>query len=195
MTRQILAIHGAGTPATQRGSVYWKAKLEDALGADYTVTSPIMPRPEEPQYAGWREKIEESVAPMEDGLILLGHSLGGSVLLKWLSEGVLKRPIGGLFILAAPYWSKATGWESDEFGLPDDFAARLPIAPVCLYHSRDDEEVPFAHLSYYSEQLPHAVIRALDGQGHEFRRGDTPELTQDIRSVAATVTQSTRSIR
>jgi hypothetical protein len=30
------------------------------------------------------------------------------------------------------------------FAVPDDFAAQLPAAPIFLYHSRDDPEVPFA---------------------------------------------------
>jgi uncharacterized protein len=189
---QILVIHGVGKPAMRRGSVYWKAKLEDALGAEYSVTCPIMP---DPQYAAWRARIEEAVSQMEDGLILVGHSLGGSVLLKCLSEGSLERTVAGLFVLAAPYWSKETKWESDEFRLPDDFTARLRVPRIFLYHSRDDEEVPFAHLSCYAERLPQAAVRALDGQGHEFRDRETPELTRDIRSVGAGVMPRTGSNR
>jgi predicted alpha/beta hydrolase family esterase len=179
---QILVIHGVGKPAMRRGSVYWKAKLEDALGAEYSVTCPIMP---DPQYAAWRARIEEAVSQMEDGLILVGHSLGGS----------LERTVAGLFVLAAPYWSKETKWESDEFRLPDDFTARLRVPRIFLYHSRDDEEVPFAHLSCYAERLPQAAVRALDGQGHEFRDLETPELTRDIRTVGAGVMPRTGSNR
>ncbi len=38
MTTPILVIHGAGKQAMRRGAVYWKAKLGDALGAEYAVT-------------------------------------------------------------------------------------------------------------------------------------------------------------
>lgn len=179
----------------RRGAVYWKAKLEDALGAEYTVSCPIVPASKQSRYAEWRERIEDSVSRMEDGLILLGHSLGGSVVLKCLSEGRLQRTVAGLFILAAPYWSKDSGWQSNEFRLSDGFAERLQISRIFLYHSRDDEEVPFAHLSYYAKRLRHAVVRALDGQGHEFRDRDTPELIRDLRSVGTVVLPRTRSKR
>ena len=40
--------------------------------------------------------------------------------------------------------------------------------PSVLYHSRDDSEDPFEHLERYSAALPQAIVRALDGRGHEF---------------------------
>ncbi len=75
------------------------------------------------------------------------------------------------------------------------YAAWRAKIQECVARMEDDEEVPFAHLSSYAEWLPRAVVRALDGQGHEFRRRDTPELIRDIQSVAAGVTPSTRSNR
>jgi uncharacterized protein len=52
--------------------------------------------------------------------------------------------------------------------LREDFAAKLPRGtPVFLYHGRDDEIVPFAHLALYAEKLPQAAVRELDGHGHQ----------------------------
>jgi len=49
--------------------------------------------------------------------------------------------------------------------------------------SRDDPEIPFEHLERYSRPLPHAIVRALDGRGHEFNQPEFPELANDIRRL------------
>ena len=67
--------------------------------------------------------------------------------------------------------------------LPQDFAAMLPAIPrIFLYHSRDDEVVPFAHLALYAAKLPQATIREFDGRGHQFGN-DLAEVVEDIRKA------------
>ncbi len=50
---------------------------------------------------------------------------------------------------------------------------------VYLYHSRDDEVVPFAHAVLYAQKLPHATVREFDGGGHQFG-DDLSEVARDI---------------
>jgi serine hydrolase len=115
-------------------------------------------------------------------VILIGHSLGSSFLLKYLSEEKIENPIAGIFLMATPYWG-GDGWLYEGYegiALPEDFASKLPSgAPIFLYHSRDDGIVPFAHLALYEEKLPQATIRALDGRGHQFNN-DLSEVASDI---------------
>jgi uncharacterized protein len=71
----------------------------------------------------------------------------------------------------------------DEYTLREDFALRIPEGPpVFLYHSRDDEWVPFAHLAMYAERLPRATIREFDGRGHQFE-DDLSEVARDIENL------------
>jgi hypothetical protein len=49
------------------------------------------------------------------------------------------------------------------------------------WDSRDDAEVPLDHLERYRRALPRAVVRVLDGRGHEFNQARFPELAADIR--------------
>jgi hypothetical protein len=58
------------------------------------------------------------------------------------------------------------------------------LSPICLYHSRDDTEIPVEHLERYRRDLPHARVRVLDGRGHEFNQAEFPELAADIRGLA-----------
>lgn len=138
-----------------------------------------MPRPKHPEYWAWARRIDELVM-VKRRPILVGHSFGSSVLLKYLSETVRRPAVAGLFLVATPFW----GSDFPEYALPHDFGARVRnVRPIYLYHSRDDPEVPFDHLQRYSRLLPHAVVRALDGRGHEFDQPEFPELVADIRRL------------
>jgi predicted alpha/beta hydrolase family esterase len=112
--------------------------------------------------------------------VLVGHSFGASVLLKYLAETVRQPAVAGLFLVATAFW----GPDFPEFALPPDFGTRLRhLSPIYLYHSRDDAEVPFAHLERVGRALPHAARRILDDRGHEFDQAQFPELAADIRGL------------
>jgi uncharacterized protein len=176
MARSILVIHGAGEPRRRRGKVYWEPLLGDSLGRGYRILAPRMPRPEHPRYWTWARRIDELLRSRRRP-ILVGHSFGASVLLKYLAETVRRPAVAGLFLLATPFW----GPDFPEFALPPDSGERLrDLSPVYLYHSRDDSEVPFEHLECYRRLLPHDIVRALDGLGHEFNQARFAELAADI---------------
>jgi uncharacterized protein len=180
MARTILVIHGAGEPRRRHGKVYWQPLLEAHLGRGYRVQAPRMPRPEHPQYWTWARRIDELIGDTRRP-VLVGHSFGASVLLKYLAETVRRPVLAGLFLIATPFW----GPNVPEFALPPDSAARLrDLSPIHLYHSRDDAEVPFEHLEHYRRALPHATVRVLDDRGHEFNQAQFPELVTDIRDLA-----------
>jgi len=180
MARTVLVIHGAGEPRRRRGKVYWEPLLEDGLGPGYRVKAPRMPRPAHPHYWAWACRIDELLGSSRRRL-LVGHSFGASVLLKYLSETIRRPAFAGLFLVATPFW----GPDFPELVLAPDFGARLrEVSPLYLYHSRDDPEIPFEHLERYRRVLPHAIVRALDGRGHEFDQAQFPELAADIRHLA-----------
>ncbi|GHO42066.1 alpha/beta hydrolase [Ktedonospora formicarum] len=179
MSRQVLFIQGAGDKCKPFGSGKLIAYLQKQLGNNYEVLAPDMPDPEHPQYLAWRDQIEQEHGKLDADALFIGHSLGGSMLLKYLAEGTYQRPIVALFLVSVPYWGKQD-WEL-EYALPDDFASHLPpIRQLFLYHSRFDEVVPFSSLRCYQEQLPQATVRVLDGKEHSFTEG-LPLLAQDIK--------------
>lgn len=181
MKKQILFFHSSGPQGNHEGSSDLVAWLQKELGHDYNVQFPKMPNPDNPEGEAWQKKIAEVLETAQDGVILVGHSLGSSMLLKQLSEHPFKKKIAGLFLVATPYWGNS-GWEK-EYSLEDDFASKLPDIPlIILYHSRHDTEVPFSHLSVYAKKLPKAYVRELYGDDHVFSNG-IKELAQDIISL------------
>ena len=181
MAKRVLFIHAAGKKSHPLGSGKLIASLKAQLGSDYEVLAPDMPDPDHPGYKAWRDQIEQELGKLNADVLLIGHSFGGSVLLKSMAEGTYQRPIAGLFLVAVPCWGKRD-WEL-EYTLPEDFASHLPpISQIFMYHSRHDEVVPFSHLRRYQEQLPQATVRELDGKEHSFTRG-LPELVRDLKSL------------
>jgi len=182
MKPEILFIHCAGPQDHFEGSDFLISYLRKTLGDSYSIHSPKMPDSENPHYDSWKEKVDRELNAMKEAPILIGHSLGGSVLLKYLSESSASKSITGLFLIAAPYWG-TTGWEVDEFVLKHDFATHLHSVPrIFLYHSKDDEVVALPHVRYYSHQLPGATVHEINHRGHLYSKG-LPELITDIKNL------------
>ncbi len=170
MQKQVLFIQGGGEGAYAVDEKL-AASLQRALGAEYNVVYPRMPDEDDPQYETWAAQIAEEQAALDDKAIIVGHSVGGAVLLRHLSEAKSDRPLAGIFVLAAPYWG-AEDWQAD-----------LPAGlPVFLHHSRDDRVVPFAHLAQFANNFPQATIREFDGRGHQFSN-DLSEVAEDIKGL------------
>ncbi len=167
MSKRVLFVHGGGQGAYEEDKKM-AANLRDALGAAYDLRYPKMPNEESPVYEAWKDQIAKELVVLDGEVILVGHSLGASILLKYLSEERAEKPLAGLFLIASPYWG-VEDWEVDEYALRADFASKLPEGlPVFFYHSRDDEWVPFTHLAQYAEKLPQATIHEFDDRGHQF---------------------------
>lgn len=180
MKKHVLFLHGSGDENVYEEDGILVASLQDALGASYEVRYPNMPLEESAEYGDWKAHIAVELSAGDDEVILVAHSVGGSILLKYLTEEQVNRPIAGLFLLATPYFGGDENWNYAEMILPQDFPAMLPTVPrIFLYHSRDDEVVPFAHLALYAAKLPQATIREFDGRGHQFGN-DLAEVAEDI---------------
>jgi predicted alpha/beta hydrolase family esterase len=140
-----------------------------------------MPDEENATYAVWSGEIETRLAGLKGPVALVGHSVGGSVLLKYVCERQPGQRIAGLFVVAAPFWGASEDWRWDEGALPADAASKLAGDwPLVFYHNRDDEVVPFEHLAEYAAKLPRATIRALEEGGHQFGN-DLAVVAADIR--------------
>lgn len=180
MRKMVLFIQGGGEGAYAADGKL-AASLQAALGTEYQVHYPQMPNEADPAYATYKAQISRELASLEGPWILVGHSIEGTVLLRYLTEAKPPKPIAGIFLVAAPYWG-AGEW-LDAQSLAQNLAAHAPKSPpLFFYHSRDDEVVPFTHLALYAEKLPQANIRAFDGRGHQFKN-DLSEIAADIADL------------
>ena len=183
MAKHVLFLQGAGAGAYQADQ-----KLADslrlALGSDYDVRYPVMPDEDNASYDQWKQRIETELATLSGPVILVGHSVGASILAKCLTDLDVDQPVAGIFLLATPFWG-GDGWRYEGYQtleLPNEFAAHISQdAPVYLYHCRDDETVPFRHLALYARLMPKATVRAFERGGHQFNNDLTVVATDMLR--------------
>lgn len=158
----------------------WRTTLSEALGDEYEVFLPQMPNKMNAKYLEWEIWFEKYLPFLKDGVILIGHSLGASFLLRYLSQKNLSIKVGGLYLIAAPYFEK----DQEEGG---DFCfdeVHLPliaqkVAKIVLIHSKDDVVVPFTHFEKLMSGFPNAESIVFDDKGH-FNQESFPELIAHI---------------
>ena len=160
----------------------WKDRFQDDLGDECLVIQPSMPNKRNAQYAAWKMWFEKILSVLNDEVILIGSSLGGLFLAKYLAENKVSNRITKLFLLAAPFNRADIGYDNGDFTPPSDYSL---IAEQCeqvyIYQSRDDKVVPFSEAEKYKGVLPGATFRAFEDKGH-LNVPELPELVEDLRS-------------
>jgi predicted alpha/beta hydrolase family esterase len=167
VTRQVLFIQGGGE-GTHDG---WDDKLVDslrkALGGGFEVGYPRMPAEDDPSAAGWVPVIRQEIDSLDDGAIVVGHSVGGTLLVHTLEGHAPKRPLSAIVLLAAPFVGPG-GWPTDDFAFTAGLGDRLPAGvQVHLLHGLADEDVPPTHAELYARAIPQAQFHPLPGRDHQ----------------------------
>lgn len=181
--KQVLFIQGGGDGAHAADRPLAES-LQRALGAGYEVHYPRLAGEGQPDLERWKRQVADELSTLRGAVVLVGHSLGGSTLLRLLSEEPVTADVAGLHLLATPAWDGGQ-WAYDDLKLRSSAADKLAVIPrLFLYHCRDDAVVPFAHLALHAAQLPRATARELGQGGHQFG-GDLQVVADDIRAGAA----------
>jgi hypothetical protein len=181
MKKQVLFIQGGGDNGYEADTKMVDS-LKNALGNDYEVNYPKLQSDERVSDFGWPGQIGKEIQHSQQDLIVVGHSLGASLILKYLSETKIEKKISGIFLIATAWWSGDEDWVQG-LKLRTDFPGKLPSdIPLFLYHSMDDEEVPFEHLALYRQKLPQAIVREIKKGGHQFNN-DLKLVATDIKNL------------
>lgn len=202
MRKQIVYIHGGNAftryeaflaylktaeisdPLGENPDKKWQPTIREELMETHEVYYPAMPNSKNAKYTEWKIWFERYHAFLRDGVILVGHSLGGYFLAKYLSEEKMPFTVRALYLLAAPF-------ENDDFDGEDggDFAfdpEKLPrlveqVGGVTILHSKDDPVVPYTHALRYKEALSKAELVTFEDKNH-FLLPEFPEFIALIQS-------------
>lgn len=198
--QQVLLIHG-GTPYDDRDGYVeilkdksvklewmeqkrdWKNNLYKDLGEDFVVYNPQMPNKQTAKYSEWKVVFEKLFDAVDEGIILVGYSLGALFLVKYLSEEVITKKINKTLLLGTPF---------DQDGMENEpllsFTRNTSLehfskqaGDIYFYHSEDDFVVPYNHLAKYQNELPRATFRSFRDRNH-FKLETLNELIEDIKS-------------
>jgi len=182
MTKQVLFVQGGGEGTHDEWDNKLVASLERKLGAEYKIRYPPMPNEADPNYSLWKTAIKKEFASLGDGAILVGHSIGATILINVLAEEPSESAPRGIFLIAAAFVGKG-GWPSEDIKPLSDLGNRLHNqARIYLYHGSEDDTVPFGHVDLYERAIPHAVVHRLAGRDHQLNN-DLSEIAADIRGL------------
>ncbi len=166
----------------------WTSSFSDNLGDGYEVFMPTMPNKQNAQYKEWKIWFERYFEYLTDGAILIGCSLGGYFLVKYLSENKLPFTAKSLIVMAAPFANFHNSALSRERG--GDFEPKpdnlhniyQSVEQISLLHSKDDFVVPYEHALKYKEALPEAELITFADKNH-FLVEELPELIDIIHTL------------
>jgi hypothetical protein len=199
MKKQVVVIHGGDTFSTYKEYISflknykidfgrlkkkgWKEGLSEKLGRGFEVIAPRMPNKTNARYLEWKIWFRKFLPHIKNSVVLIGHSLGGIFLAKYLSENKFPKKIKGVFLVAAPYDSKDSDHSLVDFVLPRNLK-RLEEqgGQIFIYHSKDDPVVPFANFKKYVKALARAHAAIFKNRGH-FVQEEFPEIVKDIKSL------------
>ena len=182
-TPHVLFIQGGGAGTYDDWDDKLVGSLRRELGDGYEVRYPRMPNEDDPSAATWGPAIVRELADLDDGSVVIGHSVGGTILIHSLAEHPPAADLAAVILVAAPFVGDG-GWPADEFAVPADLGARLPAdTEIHVFHGLADGDVPPTHADLYARAIPQAHVHRLPGRDHQLGN-DLADVASVIRSVA-----------
>jgi uncharacterized protein len=130
------------------GPDHWQSHWQEAL--------PNMTRVEQdewvaPMFAPWAARLEEYIGRSTRPVILIAHSLGTSLVMRWVRRGDSSR-VAGAFMVAPSDRGDADIWpDAGKSGFAPMILDRLPF-PSMVLASHNDPYVAFNRAEFFAER-------------------------------------------
>jgi hypothetical protein len=142
-----------------------------------------MPLQENAKYTDWKIFFERHIPLLRNNVILIGNSLGGIFLAKYLSENKFPKKILHTYFVCPPF--DDTCFNEDLVG---GFKLKSNLSLIennckditCMF-SADDDVVPVAHAEKYRNKLKNADIIIFKSKNGHFRISKFPEIVKMIK--------------
>jgi len=197
---QILMIHGGNTFENKKDYLkYLKTKkisiekkvrwsegyFDKELGKSFEIIKPRMPLQDDAKYEDWKIWFERYIPFLRNNVILIGGSLGGIFLAKYLSEHKFPKKILATYIICPPF----------DNTLPDEalvggFKLKSDLSLIeknckntTFIFSEDDDVVPVSHAEKYRNKLKNSKFIFYKSKNGHFRVPKFPEIVKMIKNL------------
>ena len=202
MKKQIMLIRGGETFASKedfykyiseteinpyQNLTYWRSWLTLILDETHEFLTPDMPAKENSDYNAWKIWFEKYIKYINnDGIILIGYSLGTTFILKYLSENNFTKKISQLHLVASCVTDEGITSLERLSTFEFDIEEMNKIADLCddihIWHSKDDTCAPYLNSLIVKNHIPSASLHSFDDRGHLFTE-TFPELLEVIKKA------------
>lgn len=194
---QVLVVHGGMTFKNEKDylyylktkkistkkKIYWAGDyLEKSLGKRFEIIMPRMPLQDCAKYRDWKIFFERYVSLQKNTYILIGLSLGGVFLAKYLSENRLRKKALSVYLVCPPFDNTLPNEDLvGGFKLKSDLSlVQKNCENLHLLFSKDDDVVPVSHADKYKQKLKNAHIVVYKSKGGHFNINKFPEIVKMI---------------
>lgn len=157
--------------------------LENKLGKNFEIIRPRMPLMDNAKYEDWKIHFERYIPKLRSNLILIGSSLGGIFLAKYLSENKFPKKIAATYLVCPPFDNTLSSEDLvGGFKLHSDLSMLEKNSKnLCLFFSKDDKIVPVSHAKKYEKKLKNAKIIIFESKNGHFQISKFPEIIKMIK--------------
>lgn len=156
-------------PGSEAGKHFTQTLRED-LGDNFEVFMPSMPNKQNADFGEWSIWFERHFAYLGEEVVLVGWSLGGMFLAKYLSENEVPFLVKKLVLLAAPCGTCESPDGNDCGNFQFEPANLSSIADkaqkIVILHSNDDFVVPVSAAHAYKSHLKSAELIIFEDENH-----------------------------
>ncbi len=156
--------------------------LDKKLGKKTEIIRPRMPLQDNAKYGEWKIYFERFFPQLKNNLILIGESLGGIFLAKYLSENKFPKKILSTYLVCPPF--DDTLFDEDLVG---GFKLKSSLYMIeknsknlTLLFSKDDTVIPASHAQKFRRKLKNARILIYKSKGGHFQISKFPEIVRMI---------------
>jgi predicted alpha/beta hydrolase family esterase len=157
--------------------------LEKELGKKFEFIRPRMPLKENAKYEDWKINFERYFPYFRNNIIIVGYSLGGIFLAKYLSENKFPKKILSTYLICPPFDNT-----SDIEDLVGGFKLSKDLSNLenqsknlYLMFSKDDPLVTIEHAEKYRKKLKKAKIKIFKSKNGHFNISTFPEIVKMIK--------------
>lgn len=163
--------------------------IDKNLGKNFQIIRPRMPQSDDAKYNEWKIYFKRHVPYLRKNVILIGQSLGGIFLAKYLSENKFPKKILATYLVCPPFDDTVIGEDLvGGFKLKSNLSLlERNSKNLYLLFSKDDNVVPVSHAEKYRKKLKNAKIIIYKSKNGHFQVSKFPEIVKmikkDIRKI------------
>ncbi len=196
--RQIFLIHGGNTFKNRKDYLnylknkevsldkkvrWYEENFDKELSKQLQIIRPLFPLHYNARYEDWKIWFEKYIPLLHDNVILIGGSLGGIFLAKYLSENKFPKKILSVYLVCPPFDDSCIDEDLvGGFKLKSDLSLlEKNCSDITLMFSADDDCVPVDHAEKYRKKLKNSKIIIYKSKNGHFKISKFPEIIKMIK--------------